>query len=134
MGARLLERVRIDVSPNRDFQTNRAPGFSSSSSKLLTKSALRLSQSLLARDLVTSTISCTRTRHGLLNGLSRLRRYFAHPFLNGSHRARRRLSTHPGHRTGRSRRPSGSFCFDLGVDLCLHATDLVPTRAGITRR
>src|SRR5262245_46461135 len=67
---------------NRDFQTNGAPGFSSSSSKLLTKSALHLGQGLLARDLVTSTISCTRTRHRLLDSLSRLRRYFAQRLLS----------------------------------------------------
>src|SRR5262245_28626302 len=49
-------RAAVEKGSNRDFQTNRAPGFSGSNSKLLTKSALHLGQSLLTRDLVTSTI------------------------------------------------------------------------------
>jgi hypothetical protein len=69
------DRRPVEHGSNRDFQTNRAGRvFCRPSSKLLTKSALHLGQSLLARDLVTSTISCTRTRHGLLDCLSRLRR------------------------------------------------------------
>ena len=59
---------------------------------------------------------------------------FPQPLLDSSHRARRRLITHPGHSARRSGRPSGSFCVELGVDLCLHAPDLVQTWAGVTRQ
>jgi hypothetical protein len=56
--------------------------------KLLTKSAPHVGQCLLACGLVASVIGCTRTRHGLPNSIDRLRRYFAHPFLNGFQRRR----------------------------------------------
>ena len=92
---------------------------------------LHLGQSLLACGLVTGAIGCTRTRHGLLHSLNRLRRYFAHPFLNGSHRARCRLSTHSDHGARRSRRPGSSCCFNLSVDLCLHAAYFVCAGARI---
>ncbi len=59
---------------------------------------------------------------------------FPQPLLDSSHRARRRLITHPCHSARRSGRPSGSFCVELGVDLCLHAPDLVQTWAGVTRQ
>ena len=55
---------------------------------------------------------------------------FPQPLLDSSHRARRRLITHPGHSARRSGRPSGSFCVELGVDLCLHAPDPVHRSSG----
>jgi hypothetical protein len=82
-----------------------------SSSKLLTKRAPHVGQSLLASGLVAGAIGCTRTRHTLLDSMNRLRRYFAHPFLDGKHRARRRLNTRPAHVASRSRRPGGSYRF-----------------------
>jgi hypothetical protein len=59
--------------------------------KLLTKSAPHAGQSLLTCGLVASVIGSTCTRHGLPNSIDRLRRYFAHPFLNGFQRIRCRL-------------------------------------------
>jgi len=118
----------------RNFQTNRAPRFASSSSKLLLiKNALHLGQSLLACDFVTGGIGCTRTRHGLIDSVKRLRRYFAHSFLNGSHRTRRRLSN-PNHGAWGSTRPGGRFCVEIVVDLYPHAGDVIRTWAGVTRR
>jgi hypothetical protein len=112
-------------------QTN-IPRFARSSSKLLSKNVLDLGQSLVTCGLVTGAIGRTRTRHGLLYGLNGLMRYFAHPFRNGTQRARRRLS-HPDHGARRSRRPSGNYCGELVVDLCLHAADVIRTWAGVTR-
>ena len=102
--------------------------------KLLTKSAPHVGQSLLACGLVASVIGCTRTRHGLPNSIDRLRRYFAHPFLNGFQRTRCRLRACSGHGFGSRRWPVGSFSFEHGIDLCLHAGDVVPTWAAVTRR
>jgi hypothetical protein len=85
--------------------------YCASSSKLLTKKALHVGQSLLASGLVAGAIGCTRTRHTFLDGMNRLRRYFAHPFLDGQHRARRRLNPRPAHGASRSRRPGGSYRF-----------------------
>src|SRR5262249_27844939 len=83
-----------------------------SSSKLLSKNVLDLGQSLVTCGLVTGAIGRTRTRHGLLYGLNGLMRYFAHPFRNGTQRARRRLS-HPDHGARRSSRPSATISASL---------------------
>src|SRR5262249_24026628 len=104
------------------------------SSKLLTKSAPRLGRILVACGLVTSAIGCTRPRHGLPDSINRLSRYFAHPFLNGFQRTRCRLRARSGHGFRSSRWPGGSFCFEHGIDLCLHGGEVVPTWAGVTRR
>src|SRR5262245_54370298 len=128
------DRRPVEQGSNRDFQTDRAGRvFCRPSSKLLTKSALHLVESLLACGLVTGGIGLTRASHGLLHSLNGLRRYFAHPFRNGSHRALRRLS-HPDHGARRSRRAGGNYCCELVVDLCLHAVDVIRTWAGVTRR
>ena len=97
---------------------------------LLTKSAPHVGQSLLACGLVASAVGCTRTRHGLPNGFDRLRRHFAHPFLNGFQRTRCRLRTCSGHGFRSRRWPVGSFCFEHGIDLCLHGGDVVCTVGG----
>ena len=119
------------VDAMKHTQTN-IPRFARSSSKLLSKNVLDLGQSLVTCGLVTGAIGRTRTRHGLLYGLNGLMRYFAHPFRNGTQRARRRLS-HPDHGARRSRRPSGNYRGELVVDLCLHAADVIRTWAGVTR-
>jgi hypothetical protein len=54
---------------------------------LLTKRPLHLSQSLLARGLVTIGIGCARPRHTSLDCLNGLGRYFTHPFLHSSYGA-----------------------------------------------
>src|SRR5262252_1653429 len=102
--------------------------------KLLTKSAPHLGQCLLACGLVTSAIGCTRPRHGLPDSINRLSRYFPHPFLNGFQRTRCRLRARSGHGFRSSRWPGGSFCFEHGIDLCLHGGEVVPTWAAVTRR
>src|SRR5262249_51242769 len=119
------------VDAMKHTQTN-IPRFILSSSKLLTKNVLDLGQSLVTCGLVTGAIGRTRTRHGLLYGLNGLMRYFAHPFRNGTQRARRRLS-HPDHRARRSRRPSGNYCGELVVVLCFCAPDGIQTWTGVTR-
>src|SRR5437660_7239706 len=99
---------------------------SASLSALLTKGMLNVRQRLLACGLVTGAVGCTRPRHTLLESSNRLRRYFAHPFLNGSHRARCRLNTHvAGHGARRSRRPGGGNPCELGVNFGLHVSDLL---------
>jgi hypothetical protein len=96
------------------------------SRKLLTKSALHLSESLLARSLVTVIVGCARSRHAPLDSLNGLGPYFTHPFFHSRYGAWSRLRTiHPLHGAGGSRRSGSSYCFELGVDLCLHRADLV---------
>src|SRR5262249_46820620 len=99
------------VDAMKHTQTN-IPRVARSSSKLLSKNVLDLGQSLVTCGLVTGAIGRTRTRHGLLYGLNGLMRYFAHPFRNGTQRARRRLS-HPDHRARSSRRPTRNYSPDL---------------------
>src|SRR5262245_7772063 len=119
------------VDEMKHTQTN-MPRFARSISKLMIKNVLGRSQSPVTCGLATGAIGRTRTGHGLLDGLHGLMRYFAHPFCNGTQRARRRLS-HPDHGARRSRRPSGNCCGELVVDLCLHAADVIRTWAGVTR-
>src|SRR5262252_6377526 len=102
--------------------------------KLLTKSAPHLGQSLLACGLVASVIGCPCTLHALPDSIDRLRRYFSHPLLNGFQRTRCRLRARSGHGFRSRRGPVGSFCFEHGIDLCLHGGEVVPTWTAVTRR
>src|SRR5262245_9682804 len=102
--------------------------------KLLTKSAPHVGQSPLACGLVASIIGCPCTLHALPDSIDRLRRYFSHPLLNGFQRTRCRLRARSGHGFRSRRGPVGSFCFEHGIDLCLHGGEVVPTWAAVTRR
>ncbi len=102
---------------------------------LLTKCALHLNQSLLARGYVTISVGCARPRHTLLDCLNGLGPYFAHPFLHSDYGAWSRLRTVRSlHGVGGSRRSGGSYRFELGVDLCLHHAYLVQAWPCVTRR
>jgi hypothetical protein len=44
------------------------------------------------------------------------------------------LGARSGHGFRSRRWPVGSFCFEHGIDLCLHGGEVVPTWAAVTRR
>jgi len=94
-------------------------------SLIATERALHIGKRLLACGLITGAVGCTRARHSLPDGVNRLRRYFAKPFLSGSHSARCGLITPLGSAALDSVRARGGFCRKLVVDAALHSADVI---------